>query len=32
MPTKTDGLLFELYTRPTKDEESRLLLYARSVQ
>ena len=32
MPFKTDALLYELHTRPTKDEEGKPLLYARPVQ
>ena len=31
MPQKTDGILFELHPRPTRDEEGRPLLYAQAV-
>ena len=32
MPRKTDGMLFELYPRPTKDKDGKPLLYARPAQ
>lgn len=31
MPRKTDGIVYELYPRPTNDEEGKPLLYARPV-